>query len=473
MKRVVVIGGGISGLAAAWAAWDEATKRPEGGAIEVLVLEADGAVGGKARTVERDGFRVEAGPTGYLDDEPVLERLVELAGLQKVPADPAAARRFVTRGGRLREVHANPLRFATSGLLSPAGLLRLAAEPWIPRRDSESDESVWEFARRRVGREFADRLIAPVALGVFAADARQLSLAAAFPRMAELEREHGSLMRAMLALKRARRKSPGSVRTTGALTSFAGGMQSLPRELARRAPFTVRTGARVVGVAANGGSSPWRVAVAGDSESVPADALVLAGDLAATAGLLAGPASGAARMLGEISNPGLAVVALGFGAEALARTPNGFGVLIPRGEGYRTLGVLWDSRLFAGRSPDGTILMRAMIGGGTDPEAAALAEHELAAVARAEVMRLFGLREPPVFELVTRWPQAIPQYHLGHPARVRAIEGAMERARARTPGLYLAGNYLHGVAFGKTAATGWTAGRRAARGLFALEPARA
>ncbi|MEW6073038.1 MAG: protoporphyrinogen oxidase, partial [Planctomycetota bacterium] len=201
-RRVVVVGGGISGLAAAWMAWDVLAAAGAPAPDDVILLEAAPAVGGKARTIARAGWTVEGGPTGFLDNEPVLDRLIARAGLEKLPADAAAARRFLVRGGVAREIHAHPLRLARSGLLSPAGLLRVALEPFVPRRADPADESIWDFARRRLGLQIADRLIAPLVLGVFAGDARRLSLASSFPRMAELEAEHGSLVRALIRLRR-------------------------------------------------------------------------------------------------------------------------------------------------------------------------------------------------------------------------------------------------------------------------------
>ena len=190
MRRLVIVGGGISGLAAAEGAAALAGRVP--GGLEVLVLEKEQEVGGKARSVQQDGWLVECGPTGFLDNEPALDRLVEAAGLEKLAANTAAARRFVVRGGRMREIHTNPLRFAGSGILGPVGLARMLVEPVIPRRRSDEDESVWSFAARRLGADAADRMIAPMVLGVFAGDARKLSLEAAFPKLHALEREHGS-----------------------------------------------------------------------------------------------------------------------------------------------------------------------------------------------------------------------------------------------------------------------------------------
>ena len=467
-RRVVVVGGGISGLTAAWSAWEALSRHGTPSPTDVVLLEAEPDVGGKAQSLARDGWLVEAGPTGYLDNEPVMDRLVAWAGLEKLPADAAAARRFIVRGGRAREIQPHPLKFARSGILSPLGLLRIAGEPFLPRRTDPSDESIWEFARRRLGRQAADRLIAPMVLGVFAGDAKRLSLASSFPRMHELETRYGSLVRAMIRIKREKGKAAGGpAGPSGALTSFAHGLRELPLALGARAPFTVRTEARVTGLAGPGGGAPWRVTVAGDREPLLARAVVLACEAKIAAGLVRDAAPRIAAAIEPLYYPPVIVVALGFGSETLRRVPRGFGALIPRPEGFRILGVLWDTHLFPGRSPTGRLLMRTMLGGATDPEVAQLEDAELVRAVRADLKRLLGVDEIPVFREIIRWPRAIPQYELGHGARVREVESAVAELGTRQPGLHFAGNFLFGIAFAKAAQAGATAGTRAGEELAA------
>ncbi len=457
-RRLVVVGGGISGLAAAQGAVDAAGPDP----IDVLVLERDPCVGGKARTLRERGWLVEAGPTGYLDSEPAMERLIEVAGLadERITASAAAANRYIVRGGRPRRVTANPLALVGSGLLGPTGLLRLLGEPFVSRGPEGVDESVWEFAARRLGRQAADRLIAPMVLGVFAGDAKRVSLPAAFPRLAELEREHGSLVRGLIARRR-RGGGGGPSGPAGKLTSFRDGLQSLPEALARRGAFRVRTGAAVETLAP-GPDGGWRLRIEGDGEDLAAAAVVLTGEPWAMAPLVARFAPSLADRLSAIACPPVTVVALGFGPEALARVPRGFGVLVPRGEGYRLLGCLWDTHLFPGRSPEGSLLVRVMVGGAVDPEAALLPEDDLVARVREELARLLGLRDEPVFRRVIVWPRAIPQYEIDHLERLAAIEADL----ARFEGLGIAGNALHGVAFAKAAVAGLAAGGQSARRLL-------
>lgn len=453
MRRLIVVGGGISGLGAAWAARQAAT-RVEGG-LEVLVLERSNAIGGKATSLARDGWLVEAGPSGFLGGRPEMERLIESVGLasERVPANQASARRFLFRAGRMRRVVQNPVGLLREGILGVRGTARLLAEPFIaPRRDA-ADESVWAFAARRLGVEVADRVILPMALGIFAGDARHISLAAAFPRMAALEREHGSLIRGMIARR-------GHM-SSGALTSFRGGMQQLPSALAARGGFKVRPGAAVRALRRTNGG--WSVAVDGDAEAIPADAVILAGEPWAMAPLLYPHDAALAAELTAIACPPVAVVALGFSPAAAAKVPAGFGVLIARGEGFRMLGNLWETHLYEGRGPAGHLLVRAMFGGAVDPEAGALSETDLAAIARVEISRLYGIADVPVFEQVVRVPRAIPQYEIGHAARVARIADAI----AALPGLSITGNGLRGVAFADAASDGVRVGDAAVQQLGA------
>jgi oxygen-dependent protoporphyrinogen oxidase len=456
MRRVVVVGGGISGLAAAWAAQQAAAQ--VAGGLEVVVLERNDAVGGKARSIARDGWLVEGGPAGFLGGRPELDRLIDACGLRDevVRSDADAARRFIFRAGRMREIRSNPIAFLTSGILSARGAARMLAEPFVPVRRDGADETVWAFAARRLGAEVADRLVLPMALGIYAGDARRLSLAAAFPRMAMVEREDGSLIRGMIA-RRGRTSSATPA-------SFRDGMQRLPRALAERGGFSVRCGATVGALVRTG--TGWNVAVAGDAGPVPADAVILAGEPWATADLLRAHDATVAAELDAIHCPPVTVVALGFAPAAAERVPHGFGVLIARGEGFRMLGNLWETRTYPGRGPAGHVLVRAMYGGAVDPGVTELPEAALLGLARGEIARLYGIADAPVFEHVVRIPRAIPQYELGHGDRVARID----RAMTGLPGLHVTGFGLRGVAFADAATDGVRCGARAVAQMAAASP---
>ena len=451
MRRLVVVGGGISGLAAAWTA--QATD-PD---LEVTVIEKDRDLGGKAQSYREGPWLVETGPLGYLDNEPELTALAHDAGLGDalLPATDAATRRFVYRAGRVREIAAHPLRLATAGILGPTGVARILLEPFVPPRRQGPDESVWDFAARRVGRQFADRLIHPMVLGIFAGDAKALSLPAAFPVMAELERQHGSLIRGAIARGRARRKA-GTPKRASTLTSFEAGLQSLPLTLASEGRFNVRTNTAVEQIARH--EDGWRIMVSGERTPMPADAVILATEPWAMAHLLEPTSPDLAAELNAIDCPPICVVGLGYDGLAAKRIPRGFGVLIPRGERFRTLGVTWDSHLFAGRAAEGQVLVRAMLGGTYDARIDQLDIADIRTIVEEEVRMLFGLEASPVFCHAKLWSRAIPQYSLGHLDRVARIE---EHVRAQ-PGLFLGGNGLYGTSFAKAGVRGITCGRDAA-----------
>ncbi len=472
MPRLIVVGAGISGLAAAWSARDTAARG--GVTLDVLVLERSGEVGGKARTIVRDGWMVEAGPSGFLGGRPELDALLRAAGLADdvLSARAAAERRYLYGAGRMRELKPSPLGFARSGVMSAGGLLRLMAEPLIARSRNPQDESVWAFAARRLGAEAADRLVSPMTLGVFAGDARRLSAASAFPRMVTLEREHGSLFRGMLARQRAM-IAQRRARTTGAhpgagdtaltaahqLASLRDGMQSLPRRLAERGGFEVRcrAGVRAIALTPRG----WSVAVDGDGTPLDADAVIIATEPFAAAPLLRPLSAAAGDALDAIPCPPVTVVALGYDSAAARQVPDGFGVLISRGEGIRMLGNLWETSPYPGRGPAGGVLIRAMFGGGVDPSIGALDETAMLELARREVAQLYGFTASPVFQEVVRIARAIPQYEIGHADRVAAVE----RAAESMPGLGVTGFGLRGVAFGDAAADGVRTGEMLGRWL--------
>ncbi len=462
--RLLIVGGGVSGMAAAAAARQQADRA--GAALHVLVLERGARVGGRAHSVRQDGWLVEAGPSGYLDTDPEFAALVAAAGLQerRLVAARAAARRFVFWRGRLHALGGNPLAPIRSGLIGPAALARLLAEPLLPARRDGAEESVAAFVRRRFGRAVAERIAATAVLGIFAGDAELLSVDACFPELRRLEIEHGSVLRGALARRRARGAGPAAAAApSGRLTSFPDGLQELPLALARTPGIDVRTGVEVEEVTALADGS-FRVRLAG-GQQIAADAVLIATPVRTTARLLRTLAPAASEQIGRIETPPVAVVALGY--DRPLPLPEGFGVLVARGEGIRMLGCLWESQIYPGRAPEGGALLRVMFGGRVDPEACALEDERLLALARAELARALGVRASPVRTRIFRWPHAIPQYELGH----RALCDRVRRELARVPGLWLAGDALEGVSYVKTAVCGLRRGRAAAESLLRVAPA--
>ncbi len=476
-RRLVIVGGGPSGLAAAWKASAEAQRA--GAALEVVVLEADAEVGGKARTGFADGLLIETGPQGFLDDQPVVREMIDACGLagEVIEPEPAANRRYIYRGGRLRELQRSPLAFAKSGLLGPLGLFRLAMEPLVQARPSgddrlgdaaatsgdaspHADESLFDFAARRMGRQAAARLISPVVLGIFAGDARRLSAAAAFPRLVAMEQAHGSLFKATRAGRRRGVPPPGH-------RTFRRGIAALPRAAAGLPGIEVRCDRPVTSIA-RGPDGGFTVTSAGGP--LAAEAVIVAADLPAAADLVAGVSSAAADELRQIESPPMAVVHTAFDGSAATHIEPAYGFLVARGEGIRMLGCQYESATFRGRGPADTFLARSMFGGAVDTEAAELGDADLINLTRAELRRTVDIDATPTYTSIARWSHAIPQYAPGHPQRVTRIEAALNPI----DGFYLAGNVLHGVGLSRAIAVGAECGEKAAKRLLraSAKPAR-
>jgi oxygen-dependent protoporphyrinogen oxidase len=438
-SRIAIVGGGISGLAIAHAL---RAQGAEARGVEVVVLERGDRPGGNIRTEVIDGFTCEWGPNGFLDNAPATLALVDELGLRPrlQPSDNRARRRFIWRGGRLHPLPGGPVDFLTSGLLSWSGKARLAMEPFAARRP-EGDETIHAFASRRIGREAADVLIDSMVSGVFGGDARALSLRACFPKMWHLETDHGGLFRAMLARRRQhpRRNGEAMGAPLGRLTSFVGGSEDLVRALVARLGPVIRTGVAVTGVERV--PDGYALAIEGDAP-LHADAVVMASGSATTARMVRGLDPALAHTLEAIPTATMVVVCLGFPADRLPTPLDGFGYLVPRGEGLRTLGVLWDSSVYPGRAPRGHVLMRVMLGGATDPSAIGLDDEALLALVRSDLRRVMGIDAAPTFVKVFRHALGIPQYTVGHLDRLAAADARL----AQSPGLFLAGNAYRGVA---------------------------
>jgi oxygen-dependent protoporphyrinogen oxidase len=434
MKRIVIVGGGISGLSIAWA-----VRRLDPNA-NVVLLERSNSPGGHAQTIEDAGYLCETGPDGFLDNAPDTLRLVDELGLgsRLLRSNDAARNRFIFFKGRLHPAPTSAGSFLGSRLLTTGGKARLLCEPFARAADRDVDETIHRFAERRIGREAADVLIDAMVSGVFAGDAHALSLRAALPRMWALERTHGSLFAALIATRRARRKEdvPGS--PAGTLTSFISGMGELTAALARQLGARVRTGESASCLVPPGETRTWRVTST-------------TGNHHATTVILAEPSHHAAELvssfdpflaseLAAIPAAPVAVVCLGYD-RSVAGELNGFGFLAPRSQGLQILGALWESSIYPGRAPAGKVLLRVIIGGAHNPHAVEATDAVLVQQVSDDLRRSMGLSAAPEFTRIVRHRRGLPQYNLGHTARLHRIE----QLCARHPGLYLAGNSYRGV----------------------------
>lgn len=430
MNDFIIVGAGISGLTLAWA------LRRRG--VRIRVLEAGSTAGGKIATQSLEGFLLEAGPNSLLDRGEGLGRLIDQVGLRPrvVEANPLAQRRYVSRDGRVIALPTRPLDFLGTPLFSLRAKLRLLAEPW--QAVATTDESVASFVRRRLGPEFLDWAVDPFISGVYAGDPERLSVRAATGRIHALEAEAGSLIRG--ALRRARQGRKSGPVPRGKLISFLQGMGELPAALAAALGEDLLLDSPVTALRRAG--RYWEVETPSGTER--AASIVLATPARATAGLLESLDAPLAERLRAIEYPGVVSMALGFDREQITHPLDGFGLLIPSREGRQTLGVLFSSTLFPGRAPEGRVLLTAFMGGARNPEAPALADAVLIARVVDDLRPLLGVSGMPAFTVVNRWPQAIPQYTIGHQDRLREIEQGL----AALPDLYAVSNWRGGIAVG-------------------------
>jgi protoporphyrinogen/coproporphyrinogen III oxidase len=444
--RLVVVGGGITGLAAAYRAFELARAR--GITLELTLLEARDRLGGTIATERTGGFLVEAGPDSFLSEKPWALALCRRLGVEErlTRTDDRYRRVFVWRAGRLHPLPGGwellaPTRlapFLASGLFSWPGKLRMALDLLLPRGIAD-DESLGSFVRRRLGREALDRVAQPLVAGIYTADPDDLSLAATMPRFAELERRERSII---LALWRAGRRAP-QAGTSGArwslFVTLKDGMEDLIAALAERLqPGVVLLKHRVVGLERRG--DRWRVATT-EGADLDADRVIVATESHAAARMLRYVDPTLATLLAEIPYASSATVTLGYRRTDVPHPLDGFGFVVPRTEGRALLACTFASVKYPGRAPEGDALLRGFVGGALDEAVLEVDDAALVGRVRDELRQALGITAAPTLARVFRWPKAMPQYRVGHLARVETIE----RLVAALHGLDLAGGAYRGV----------------------------
>lgn len=453
-QQVVVVGGGLAGLAAA-----EELLRQSGHGIDVTIVEVDERPGGVVASVRRDGWLVERSADSFLAARPEGIRLVERLGLSGELVGIAAPvrRALILHEGRLVPVPAGFRLLApgqvwsllTTPLLSLTGKLRLLCEPLI-RRGCGEDESLEQFAVRRLGREAFERLVQPLVSGIWTADPARLSMAAACPDFLAMEQHDGSLFAGELArLRFAPRGQSASGARYGQFVSLASGMETLPRRLAERVRDSGGRFVRGRVVAVRRLGDRWQVEIEGQP-AISTDAVIIALPAPAAAAVLREADQTLAAYLHEIEYAGSAVVSLGYARRDVAHPLDAAGIVVPRREGRRILAISFLSSKFPGRAPEGHVLIRVFVGGALDPAAALLDDTALLARVRYEAADLLGIRGEPRLVQIDRWHAAMPQYHVGHVQRVAAIR---ERAAA-LPRIALAGAAYEGVGIPQVIASG-------------------
>jgi len=445
MMRIAIVGGGISGLAAAYALEEE---RGAGAEVEYVLYESSPRLGGVLRTEHINGCVVEAGPDSFITEKPWATDLCRSLGMadQLIGSNDSDRRTYILTRGRLVEMP-DGLMFMVPTKILPTGLsplfswktkLRMAQELLHPPRAVDRDESVAEFVERHYGAEMVDRLADPLLSGVYGGEAANLSVRAVLPRFAEMERTHGSLGKAMLA---SRRKMSSARKPAPALfTSLKNGMQSLAQTIVSRLrPDALLTSTPVLAVQQQREAGGWIVSAGLKSDQF--DAVVVALPGPAAANVLHITNAELSDELGAIQYSSSITVALGYDDQVRRSLPPGFGFLVPRSEGKRLLAATFVHNKFWHRAPPDRALLRCFFAGSNAESVWPYSDDQIIGIVRNELQNILGLRAEPLFARVYKWKSAMAQYGVGHLERLEHIQ----QLRQQLPGLALAGNAYRGI----------------------------
>jgi protoporphyrinogen/coproporphyrinogen III oxidase len=428
MKKIGIIGGGISGLTAAFLLKNKG--------FEVALFEKSARVGGNIQTVEIDGFKIEYAPNSLLKS-PRLVDLIKALNLETevLAASAANKKRYVLQNGALKSLPMTIAKMATDDYFSLRARLRLLKEPFV-RTKSPENESVAEFFERRLGREIVDKAADPFIAGIYAGNPETLSVRAAFPRLYELEKEFGSLLIGSLRSK-AEKVDKDFPRTF----SFKNGVQTLTDKLAESLDESLRTNTEVTNIEKIAGGK-WCIQT--DSGENIFDALIISTPAECAAKLIKNLDANLSEQLAQIYYPPVAMVFFGVKKETLAHNLDGFGFLVPSSERRNILGTIWNSAVFENRAPDGYHLLTNFVGGARNAELFEKSDEELFEIVFGELKSILGLRVKPEFTHIKRWRKAIPQYLLGY----EKIENGIEEFERANKGIHFCSNFYKGISVG-------------------------
>jgi oxygen-dependent protoporphyrinogen oxidase len=472
---VAIVGGGIAGLAAAYYLQEKA--RQAGLPLSYSLIERAPSFGGKIVTDAQDGFVVEGGPDSFITQKPAALRLCRELGLdgRLIGTNDAQRKVYVLDGGRLRPLPDGvmlvvPTRFtpfALSPLISVPGKLRMGLDLLIPPRRDDGDESLADFIRRRLGREALEKIAEPLMAGIHVADAERLSLQATFPRFIQLEQKYGSLIKGMLAQKaRAAQAQNGTGRKQSVFMTMRGGLNELVQGLLARLQGELLPGAHVVELTRSAGPG-YHLRMA-DGRSLFAAAVILATPAYAAADLVGPMHPRLATELRAIRYVSTATLSLGFRRAEFEHPLDGFGFVVAARDKSRLMACTWTSTKFEGRAPGANVLLRCFLGGPRNQALVDLPDAELVRLARDELRGIMSVKAEPVLARLYRWPQANPQYDVGHLERV----GHIESLATDLPGLYLTGSAYRGVGIPDCIEQGQVTAQAVATALAKIQVAR-
>ncbi|MCF7797950.1 MAG: protoporphyrinogen oxidase [Lentisphaeria bacterium] len=441
-QSTIVIGGGIAGLTVAY--------RLQSAGGDVTLLEANDQIGGPVQTVLSEGFLAELGPNTILETSPRVTALVTDLGLdeQKVYANDASAKRFLVRNKQPHALPSSPGGMLTTPLFSPMGKLGMVKELFKGSWDNRYEESLAQFVVRRLGKEFLDYVINPFVAGVYAGDPEHLSVKHGFPKLYELEQKYGGLVKGQIKGAKERKKRQEKSKQAARMFSFKGGLKMLPEMLATKLGNAVRKNARVTDISQIDGK--WQVSFStggGAVTQLQAEKVIYAGTAFGIPNLTVnGRPEPEFKPFDEIYHPPVFSLTLGFKREDVQHPLDGFGMLIPKVEGFNILGALFTSTLFPMRAPQDHVTLTIFIGGVRQPELAAKPVDELITLALVDLKVTLGVTGKPVYTHHQFWPKAIPQYDVGY----GQYKDRLDELESRYPGLYFTGNYRNGISVADT-----------------------
>lgn len=451
MKAVAIIGGGITGLTAAF--------RLEQKGIPVALFESSGRVGGVIESIREGGYLAEFGPNTLLETSPHIMELIKAAGLAERcwHSEPYAENRYLVRGRKVIVMPNGLFGFLTTGLFSAGAKFALFKEPFVPRWDNSHEESVAELVVRRLGTDFLNYAIDPMVAGVYAGNPAKLSVIHAFPKLYALEQKYGSLIKGQILGARERKRRAEVSKQNAKKISFDEGLEVLPKGLRAKLRGPVHLTARVERVVrtAEGWTVTWQ-SPDGD-HSGEYSTVLYSGTAHQLAALqFGGPKAIDVKLFSEVRYPPVASIVLGFRRSDVSHPLDGFGALIPKCEGFNILGTLFSSSLFPRRAPEGFVTLTSYVGGERNPELALKPESDLVELVCKDLAVLFGVRGAPTYRRCTVYGKAIPQYVVGY----GRFKDLMDRIEMDAPGFFIAGHYRNGISLSDSLLSGWNAADR-------------